>query len=55
MEVMNIFETKAYELTDEEKIPVIKNWLGREGLELTKTLTNEEKEKCKTAKIYSLC
>ena len=32
MEVMNILEIKAYELTDEEKVPVIKNWLGREGL-----------------------
>ena len=30
-EVTNIFETIAYELTDEEKVPIFKNWLGREG------------------------
>ena len=57
MEVPSIFETKAYELTDEEKAQVIKNWLVREGLQLIKTFTNEEKEKCKTAKglISMLC
>ena len=32
VEVTNILKTKACELTDEEKVPVIKNWLGREGL-----------------------
>ena len=47
MEVMNIIETKAYELSDEEKVPVIKNWLDWEGLKLINTFTNE---KCKMAK-----
>ena len=28
----NILETKEYELTDEEKVPVIKNWLGTKWL-----------------------
>ena len=46
---MEILETKMYELTDEKKIPVIKNWLGREGLKVNKMFTNEEKEICKTA------
>ena len=32
MEVINILESNAYELADEEEVPVIKNWLGREGL-----------------------
>ena len=50
MEVTNSVETKVYELTDKEKVPVIKEWLGREGLQLIKTFTNEEKEKCKTPK-----
>ena len=50
IKVMNIPKTKTYELTDEEKVPVTKNWLGMEGLQLIKTCTNEEKEKCKTAK-----
>ena len=44
MEVTNIVKTKPYELTDEEKVPIIKNWLGKEGLQLLKTFTNEEKE-----------
>ena len=47
MKVMNFLETKAYELTDEEKAHIIMNWLGRESLQLIKTFTNEEKEKCK--------
>ena len=45
----NILETKAYELTDKEKVPVIKNWLGQEGLQCIEMFTNEDKE-CKTAK-----
>ena len=34
MEVMNILHTKAYELSAEEEVPVIKNWLGWEGHQL---------------------
>ena len=34
MEVTNILETKAYKFTHEEKITVIKNWLGQEDLKL---------------------
>ena len=44
MEVTNILEMKAYELNDEEKVTVIKNWLGRKGLQLIKTFTNKKKE-----------
>ena len=50
MEVMSILETKANELIDKEKVPLIKNWLGRESLQLIKTFTNKMKEKGKTAK-----
>ena len=32
MEVANILQTKAYDLNDEDKVPITKNWLGREGL-----------------------
>ena len=46
---MNILETKAYQLTDEEKVSVIKHWLGQEGLPFIMTFTNYEKEKCKMA------
>ena len=38
IEVKNILETKAYEHTYEEKPPVIKNWLGREGWQLIKNI-----------------
>ena len=44
MIVTNIFQTKAYHITDEEKVPVIKNWLGMDGLQLIKTLKGAEKE-----------
>ena len=50
MEVTNILETRAYELTDEGKVSVIKNWLDQEGLQLMKTFTLEEKKKSRTAK-----
>ena len=45
LEVMNILETRACELNDEETIPVIKNWLAWEGLLLMKNFMQEEKEK----------
>ena len=49
MEFTNILETKAYELTDKEKVPIIRDWLGRESMQLIKTFTNEETkmENCK--------
>ena len=31
LEVVNVLETRAYEINDEERIPVIKNWVGLEG------------------------
>ena len=49
-EVMNILETKAYELTDDGNVPVIQNWLGQECFQLIKMFMNEEKEKCKMVK-----
>ena len=50
MKFTYILETKAYALTDEENVPVIKNWLGWEGLQLIKTFTYERKEKCRVHK-----
>ena len=50
MEISTILETKAYELSEEEKDPVIKNWFVQEGLQLIQMFTQEEKEKCTTAK-----
>ena len=50
MEVMNILKKNAYQVTDKEKVPVIKKWLGLRGLQLIKAFTNEEQEECKTTK-----
>ena len=50
MEVSNILECKAYALSEEEKVPVIKNWLGWEGLQLIQTFTQEEKDMHRMAK-----
>ena len=38
MQVMNILKTKMYELTDEEKVLVIKNWLGSDGMAFIKNV-----------------
>ena len=46
---MNILQTKACKLNDEEKVTIIKNWPGRERLLLITTFKNSEKEACKTA------
>ena len=50
LEAMNILETRAHKINDEDRISVIKNWLGLEGLLLMETFMQEEKEKCKTTK-----
>ena len=50
MEVTNIPETKVCKLTEGDKVPVIKNWLGQEGLPLIQTFMYEEKEKYETMK-----
>ena len=34
MQITNILETKLYKLMHEEKVPVIKNWYGQEGMQL---------------------
>ena len=33
MDVMHILQTKTDKLNEEEKVPIIRNWLGREGLQ----------------------
>ena len=47
MEVANVLQAKEDNLSDKEKVPIIKNWLGRERLQFIQTLTNVEKEACK--------
>ena len=55
LEVMILLETRAYETNDEERIPVIKIWLGWEGLLLMETSTQEEKKNEKPKRDYSQC
>ena len=45
MEVTNVLEIKAYELNEEEKDLVMKNWLSRKGLQLIKAFEMKEKKK----------
>ena len=49
MEVGNMPQVKAYDLSEQEKVPIIKNWLGKEGRQFIQSLTNIEKEACKSA------
>ena len=47
MEVRNILLTMTYELGEEEKVKTIKNWLGREGLQLKQTFISSDTEACR--------
>ena len=47
---MEVTNTEMYESTEKEKVPIIKNWFGREDLHLIKIFTNPEKETCKTVR-----
>ena len=48
MEAANVLQAKVYDLSDEGKVPIIKIWFSREGLQFIQTLTNAEKEACKS-------
>ena len=39
--------TNSYNIQYNEKVPVILNWLGREGLQFLKSLNDEEQENFK--------
>ena len=39
-----------YNLGQTEKVSLIKNWLGREGLQLRTTLTQDKQEACTNEK-----
>ena len=49
MGVTNILQTNTCKLTKEEKVSIVKNWLGREGLQLIQIFNNSEKEVSKSA------
>ena len=42
--------TYSYNIQDNEKVPVLLNWLGKEGLQFMQVLNDENKEKCKASK-----
>ena len=54
LKATNILENRAYEISNERKVPVFMNCLVLEGLLLIQTFTQEEKEKCKMTKALFL-
>ena len=44
MEVKNMFQN--YNINQVERVSIIKNWLGRQGLQQLETLTQDEQESC---------
>ena len=46
LKVQNVIP--SYNIQEGEKITIIKNWLGRRGLQFIDSLTQEEKQACKT-------
>ena len=48
IEVKNIFMTNNYNIQENNRVPIILNWLGWEGLRFMQTLDEEEQEKCRT-------
>ena len=55
MEVTNILQTRAYKLNDEEEVPTIKHWLGRERLQFQETFTDSKKRHAKWQKDCLKC
>ena len=52
MEVKHLYLTKHYDLSNAEKVPIIKRRLGREGMKFIETLPAAEKELCPKVKDY---
>ena len=48
MEVENLLQVKLNDPNDKENMPIIKNWLSREGLQFIQNITKAEKEACKS-------
>ena len=46
--------TRIHDISDSERVPVIMNWLGCEGLNFVKTLTDKEQEICRVVQVCSL-
>ena len=50
MEAANVLQTEVYDISEERKVPILKNWLGREGIQFIQTLTQTEKGHAKAQK-----
>ena len=48
LKVRNILQPKAYEISNEEDVPVIKNWLGEESLFTIKSFKQDERRHLKS-------
>ena len=52
MEVASVLQAETYDLSEEGKVAIIRNWLGREGLQFIWTPTYAEK---KAGKMQWVC
>ena len=50
MEIKNMFQN--YSISQAERVPIIKNWLGRQGLQLLEALTQAEQEAQNTEGLF---
>ena len=50
MDVRNIFMMNSYNIGEDEKVPIIMNWLGCKGLNFVQPIADSEKEMCKISK-----
>ena len=53
MVVKHIFMIKSHDISDSERVPLIKNWLEFDRLHFVQTLTDEEQETCKVVQASS--
>ena len=51
MEITIMLQAKVYNLNEVDMMPIIKNCLGREGLQFIQTLTNAEIKACKSTTV----
>ena len=49
IEVRNIFLLNHYHIQENEKVPIIMNWIGCKGFIFIQTFNDREQEKCKTS------
>ena len=55
MEVANVLQEKAYDLSEERRCPLQRTGKVKKDLKFIQTLTNEEKDTCKVKSDYLMC